>query len=97
MRWENSRIGMRSGDSMGSNMPRNWPSQGIINMAFKELMYCHSMRKHFFVTRESNRSVLVRKDKIWDGDGLIIEDKRGHRYQREVTLDTETHFYFQII
>ena len=66
-------------------------------MAFKELMYCPSMRKNFFTARESNRSVLVRKDKVWDSDSLIIEDKRGHRYQREVTLDTESHFYFQII
>lgn len=58
-------------------------------------------KREVFAKRLSNRTILIDKTtKMIDSDQAMIEDKYGHRYSRNISLETTletTSFIFEMI
>ena len=51
----------------------------------KELVYSITDRRNIFVLRQSNKTLVIKDTKpIIDSDTSMLEDKRGHRYIRNI-------------
>lgn len=68
----------------------------------QELSYILPDRRWIWVVRQSNRTLLVYKDKsipIMDTDQSIITDENGHRYSRQIDMEhlCEGYYYYSMI
>lgn len=65
----------------------------------KERVYCLLDRRNVIAIRESNQTILIKKERknpIINSDNSIIEDKYGHRYSRQIELETYINSDFYI-
>ncbi len=54
----------------------------------KELVYSILDKRNIYAIRQSNLTLLVsKKKKLIDSDRAMLEDKKGHRYVRDMRLD----------
>lgn len=66
----------------------------------KELFYSFLDRRNVFGVRQSNQTILLKKRKgIVDSDKMILTDKRGYRYARDISLEqfSEGNFVLRLI
>lgn len=66
----------------------------------KELFYSFLDRRNVFGFRQSNQTILLKKRKgIIDSDRMILTDKYGHRYARDIDLEqfSEGNFVLRLI
>ena len=69
-------------------------------MLKKELFYSFLDRRNVFGFRQSNQTILLKKRKgIVDSDKMILSDKRGYRYTRDISLEqfSEGNFVLRLI
>ena len=58
-------------------------------MKKKELVYSVLDKRNIYAIRQTNQTLLVsKKKKLIDSDRAMLEDKYGHRYARDMSLDT---------
>ncbi len=70
----------------------------------KELVYSDLDKRNIIADRQSNKTLLVKRNRtlsIIDSDRSILTDKRGHRYSRNIALEldineTTNYIYFMI-
>jgi hypothetical protein len=54
----------------------------------KELVYCALFCRNVYAYRESNKTLLIPRHILPDTDMAIVEDRHGHRYARNIELET---------
>lgn len=65
----------------------------------KELFIQGSTGKKFYAKAQNNITALVPKSRLPDSDSVIIENKRGYRFKRDVRYEEfcEGYYYFSMI
>ena len=66
----------------------------------KEKVYCYLTGKNLFAERQSNKTLLVKRNRLPDSDRLILTDKLGYRYARNsigLEIYCEEYFIFNMI